>query len=444
MNNVLNLPIVAAGLSLPALLLFAVLLGLDMGLPEATALTLGLFVMTLLLVRWVLLRAERQLAYMGRLHLAELQRAEQMQGGLRRVQSLLDSLPDALLLLDKNQRILQINHAAHRCFGRDVRDQAVSVVLRDPALLQALSTAEQQHHRTGVSLMLPDREVERVFDVQIEPLSGLGDPHATMAVILHDVTALHRTQKMKTDFVANASHELRTPLTALSGFIETLQGPARDDLAAQERFLIIMQEQTKRMITLVNDLLSLSGIESREHTAPDAVLDVVPLMELAVTTAQQIAQKRGVQIVMEMPPSPPLLVGDSGELAQLLQNLLDNAIKYGREGGTVTLSLETADTLPAAARLNPALAAGAVSLSCKDEGAGIASEHLPRLTERFYRINTQASRQMGGTGLGLAIVKHIVNRHRGTLLFDSAPEKGTTVRVYFPRAEQEIILTAAG
>lgn len=444
MNNVLNLPIASAALSLPALLLFAVLLGLNMGLVEAAAVTLGLFAAVLGLVHWIVARAEGQLAYMGRQHLAELQRAEQMQEGLRRVQTLLDSLPDALLILDKNLRIIQINNAAHRRFGRDVTGQAVSVALRDPDLLQALTTAGADHRRATVSLVWPVGEVDQVFHVQIEPLAGLSDPDSTMAVILHDVTALHRSQKMKTDFVANASHELRTPLTALSGFIETLQGPARDDAAAQERFLIIMQEQTRRMITLVNDLLSLSGIESREHTPPDHALDVRPLMDLAVTTAQQLAQRRQIEVKVIASSSSPLLLGEADEMAQLLQNLLDNALKYGRAGGTVTLSLTevAADALPGVAQVNPALADGAVCLTCADEGDGIAPEHLPRLTERFYRVDTKASRQMGGTGLGLAIVKHIINRHRGSLVFESTVGQGTTVRVYLPRAAGAISAAA--
>ncbi len=444
MNNVLNLPIAAAALSLPALLLFAVLLGLDMGLVEAAAVTLGLFAAVLCLVHWIVVRAEGQLAYMGRQHLAELQRAEQMQEGLRRVQTLLDSLPDALLILDKNLRIIQINNAAYRRFGRDVTGQAVSVALRDPDLLQALTTAGADHHRATVSLVWPVGEVDQVFHVQIEPLAGLSDPDSTMAVILHDVTALHRSQKMKTDFVANASHELRTPLTALSGFIETLQGPARDDTAAQERFLVIMQEQTRRMITLVNDLLSLSGIESREHTPPDRALDVRPLMDLAATTAQQLAQKRQMQVKVTAPSPSPLLLGEADEMAQLLQNLLDNALKYGRESGTVTLSLAgvAADALPGVAQANPALVDGAVCLTCADDGDGITPEHLPRLTERFYRVDTKASRQMGGTGLGLAIVKHIINRHRGSLVFESTVGQGTTVRVYLPRAAEPISAVA--
>jgi len=230
-------------------------------------------------------------------------------------------------------------------------------------------------------------------------------------------------ERMRADFVANVSHELRTPLTTLVGFTETLQGSAADDPPAREHFLGIMADQGRRMSRLIDDLLSLSRIELVEHQPP---VDPVDLAELVDRVLSFYAARRD-RIETAIESGLPPVAGDADQLVQVLQNLLENALKYGREDGTVRLSLGH----PAA---DADWAAGGVLMAVADEGAGIPAEHLPRLTERFYRVDRARSRSAGGTGLGLAIVKHIVNRHRGQLRIASIEGVGTTVSVWLPVA----------
>jgi two-component system, OmpR family, phosphate regulon sensor histidine kinase PhoR len=249
---------------------------------------------------------------------------------------------------------------------------------------------------------------------------------AVAVMTLHDVTELKRTEQMRADFIANASHELRTPLATLTGFIETLRGPARDDAEARERFLAIMGGQATRMTRLVEDLLSLSRIELNEHVLPQGRVALAPLLQHLAETLELRAAERDMRIALTLPPDLPDVQGDRDELAQLFQNLLDNAIKYGRAGSEISVGAEAAQPAAVGRERRPP---NVVSIAVRDHGEGIAREHLPRLTERFYRVDTARSREMGGTGLGLAIVKHIVNRHRGFLEIDSIPGEGSVFTV---------------
>ncbi len=238
-------------------------------------------------------------------------------------------------------------------------------------------------------------------------------------LFFRDLTSARRLEAMRVDFVANASHELRTPLASLLGFIETLQGPARNDPPARERFLDIMRGQAQRMTRLIDDLLSLSRIEMRAHLAPEAVVDLRSIVAQMVDTLSALARERGVDIKVELPGEALLVRGDRDELLRVVENLVENAVKYGESGGRVDVALaRTAGNL--------------VEFSVRDYGPGIAAEHLPRLTERFYRVDVAQSREKGGTGLGLAIVKHIVNRHRGHLTIDSKPGEGASFKVMLP------------
>jgi two-component system, OmpR family, phosphate regulon sensor histidine kinase PhoR len=232
---------------------------------------------------------------------------------------------------------------------------------------------------------------------------------------------------MRADFIANASHELRTPLTTLTGFIETLRGPAREDAEARERFLAIMHEQAARMIRLVEDLLSLSRIELNEHVMPQGRVALGPLLHHLADALELRAGERGMCIRLDLPPDLPDVLGDRDELAQVFQNLVDNGIKYGRAASEITVATATG--------VRPLYSGDTggsafVSVAVRDRGEGIAREHLPRLTERFYRVDTARSREMGGTGLGLAIVKHILNRHRGFLEIESTPGMGSVFTVF--------------
>ena len=239
---------------------------------------------------------------------------------------------------------------------------------------------------------------------------------------------------MRADFVANAGHELKTPLSTLLGFIETLRGPARDDAAARERFLGIMHEQAGRMARLVDDLLSLSRIELNEHVAPTARVALGPILDSIAATLELRAAERGMRIELSLPDDLPDVQGERDELAQVFQNLLDNAVKYARRDSTVTVTAGAGD------RALPAM----VWVAVADHGEGIPNEHLPRLTERFYRIDNARSRELGGTGLGLAIVKHVLNRHRGRLEIASTLGQGSTFMIWLRAAPAESPLRPQG
>jgi len=242
-------------------------------------------------------------------------------------------------------------------------------------------------------------------------------------VVLSDRTRERAVERMRADFVANVSHELRTPLASLIGFIETLRGPAADDPPAQQRFLGIMGEQAARMNRLIDDLLSLSRIELIEHQVPSDTVGLHELVTRLVAGFEPRLKEQSVTLDLRLPSDLPTVIGDADQLIQVLQNLLDNAVKYGRKGGTVRLDVAAASS-----------GRPGVVMTVADQGSGIPREHLPRLTERFYRVDTSRSRAAGGTGLGLAIVKHIVNRHRGQLSIESEEGIGTTVSVWLPQA----------
>jgi two-component system phosphate regulon sensor histidine kinase PhoR len=269
--------------------------------------------------------------------------------------------------------------------------------------------------------------------VQMDPPLADG---GQILVVLSDRTRERVVERMRADFVANVSHELRTPLASVIGFIETLQGPARDDPEARLRFLDIMAEQGARMNRLIDDLLSLSRIELTEHQAPSEALDLNELVQRMVAGFEPRLAERKVQLAMRIEAELPAVTGDADQMAQVLQNLLDNGLKYGRDGGVLRVDVALAE----AGKGWPGRRG--VVLAVADQGAGIAKEHLPRLTERFYRVDKGRSRAVGGTGLGLAIVKHIVNRHRGQLLIDSEVGKGTTVSVWLPLAQASRVAEA--
>jgi two-component system phosphate regulon sensor histidine kinase PhoR len=275
------------------------------------------------------------------------------------------------------------------------------------------------------------------------PLDLTHDGQRTLVVVLRDETDARRTERMRADFLANASHELRTPLASLAGFIETLRTHARDDAEARERFLEIMAEQANRMARLVDDLLSLSRIELNEHIPPAGKVDLARTVEDVSDALRPVTAARGVSIVTEVAAGPTSVIGDRDQLVQVIQNLVDNAVKYTGRGGQVRVQLAAAANSEAArapsrsgiglSLLSPdaSEARAYVVLRVTDQGPGIARQHLPRLSERFYRVEGQRT---GGTGLGLAIVKHVVNRHRGGLIVESAEGEGATFSVYLPMA----------
>ncbi len=343
----------------------------------------------------------------------------------------IDSLPDPLFFLDAQRRVVRTNLAGRKLFGRELVGRELASSLRDPGILDATERVLAGRPGEELELVLSGA-MDRVFRATVTPLPIRGVDGSVAVLALHDMTALKRIERMRADFVANASHELRTPLAALLGFIETLRGPARDDAEARERFLAIMQEQAGRMSRLVNDLLSLSRIELNEHSAPQDHVALSGVLRHVVDGLALQAQARDNRLEVDLPDDLPPVVGQPDELTQVFQNLIDNALKYGGEQRPVEISARRVDRVPTAA--GQALPGGAVAVAVRDHGEGIAREHLPRLTERFYRVDTARSRTLGGTGLGLAIVKHIVNRHRGALTIDSTPGEGSIFTVYLPVA----------
>jgi two-component system phosphate regulon sensor histidine kinase PhoR len=345
-------------------------------------------------------------------------------------QTIVDGLPDPLVCLDRQRRIVRTNLAAALLLGSPGgAERDVSTVLRQPQLLAAIDALLE----TGAdgNFARPDQSVvDLVLDgppeldmvAHLRRLPRAAADGSLALIVLHDTTALRRAERMRADFVANASHELKTPIAGLAGFIETLRGPAREDAAARERFLGIMADQADRMRRLVDDLLMLSRIEQHEHARPAAAVDLGRVLRSVLDLLQLKASSRKVGIEIDLAPDLPPAVGDHDELIIVFQNLIDNALKYTRPETRVRIEARRSGT-------------DRVAVAVRDEGDGIPAAHLPRLTERFYRVDTARSRQLGGTGLGLAIVKHVVNRHRGRLDIQSAPGKGSTFTVTLPAAD---------
>lgn len=327
------------------------------------------------------------------------------------------------------RRIARTNEAAEVLLGPNLVDRDLAVALRQPPLLAAADAVLRGEGDRFVEFDLT-HPVERHFSARIVPLTP-ARADGSAVLILHDVTVLKRSERLRADFAANASHELRTPLTSLIGFIETLRGPARDDLGAHDRFLGIMAEQSARMGRLVEDLLSLSKIEMNEHQSPTERVDIADLLSRVTNGLDQRAAGRGMMIRTVIPPELPPALGDPDELAQVFQNLVDNAIKYARAGTNITVEVAPSSKRPAA-----------LAIAIRDHGDGIPREHLARLTERFYRVDTARSRELGGTGLGLAIVKHIVNHHRGLLEIDSELGRGSVFTIHLPTAGAPAAATA--
>ncbi len=341
-------------------------------------------------------------------------------------ESVLSALPEPLMLIDAERRILSANPSALELLGPRLAGRDLGAALRVPAVLEATDAVLAGGEGRTVEIELPG-SVERHLSAQVGPLRPPTSAGAAAVLTLTDITGSKRSERMRQDFVANASHELRTPLATLLGFIETLRGPARDDNAARDRFLSIMAEQASRMSRLVDDLLSLSRIELNEHLAPKERVDLRRVLVAVADSLEQRAAKRQMRIETNLPESLPEVAGDADELAQVFQNLIDNAIKYGRSGTAVEVSAGVS------ARRLAGMPAALVAI--RDHGEGILSEHIPRLTERFYRVDPARSRELGGTGLGLAIVKHIVNHHRGLLEIESELGEGSVFTVHLPVAE---------
>jgi two-component system phosphate regulon sensor histidine kinase PhoR len=337
-----------------------------------------------------------------------------------------EALPDPVILLDRSGQVLSCNAPARGLFASLREGNHISSAIRTPEFLDAVSAAPESGR--AVTVTYAERvPVGRRMAVTVAPLTRGPEREGNILVLLRDLTEVERINQMRADFIANASHELRTPLASLRGFIETLQGTAKEDPGARERFLPIMAEQASRMTRLIDALLSLSRVEMNAHVPPSDLVDLNDVLGHAGDTLEPLAADSGMTLEVERFPKASIVRGDRDELLQVLQNLVQNALKYGTPGGNVRVEARHIPSLGRQTR-------GRYAISVVDDGPGIPAEHLPRLTERFYRVDVDSSREKGGTGLGLAIVKHILNRHRGELAIASKPGKGSTFTVMLNEA----------
>lgn len=344
---------------------------------------------------------------------------EQMLDPLPGISATLSALDIPVLLLNSEAAVLWENKAAEKALGLLPIGSHLSARLRSPGILDMVkeTIATGEPNQIEYSERLPSERVYLLRIAAMEPQNAFG-VEKLFLLSFKDISELRRLDRMRSDFVANASHELRTPLASLRGFIETMQGPARSDDAAKERFLGIMLDQATRMSRLVDDLLSLSRLELKSHIAPDQSVDLRPVIGHVRDALLPLAEELGVEIRLHLPEEKVEVLGDRDELVEVVENLIENACKYGQDGKFVDVFLRNEASQP-------------VEVSVVDRGPGIPAEHVPRLTERFYRVSVADSRSKKGTGLGLAIVKHILTRHRARLIVKSELGKGSEFTVRF-------------
>ena len=342
--------------------------------------------------------------------------AEQIASGI------IEGLPGQAIVLNAQGQVLSFNRLADEFFANIRSGEHISSFIRDPGVLAGVGgvgPASRPSQTVSYEQRVPiERHMEATIS-WIGPASGKTPARGpAILIFLRDLTEQERLDRLRSDFIANASHELRTPLASVLGFIETLQGAARNDASARERFLEIMGRQAQRMARLIDNLLSLNRIEARLHLRPQTLVDMNELAAHVIATLQPVAERSGIACHLTGPDGPSWVQGDRDELVQVITNLVENAIKYGRHGGNIWLAIDR-DPNPLVPK---------IVLTVRDDGEGIEEKHLPRLTERFYRAN-DAGGDKSGTGLGLAIVKHVMTRHRGHLRMASERGKGSTFTI---------------
>ncbi len=338
------------------------------------------------------------------------------------IKDFVEATPFPAIVVAQDEHIEALNEPAKRLLGSASAGRHYIAIIRQPTLLDAIEASLRTGERKSTKYLSTEAQKDMTWTAQVAPIGDTG----SILVTFEDRTAMEEASEMRRDFVANVSHELRTPLTALLGFIETLRGAARDDPNARDRFLGIMEREASRMNRLVRDLLSLNRVESEERLRPTEKVDLAAQTRSILQSLEPLAEDCNVGISAHGLDVPAIVVGDADQLAQVATNLVENAIKYSGSGRKVKLSIEQTHH-------HPMIRGPAIILSVSDTGDGIDPIHIPRLTERFYRIDNHRSRELGGTGLGLAIVKHIVNRHRGRLRIESEPGAGTKFHVILPQ-----------
>ena len=340
------------------------------------------------------------------------------------VKTILNGLSVAVFVIDAAQIIRFGNNAARKRFGLSKKDiDLFGVIPSKDCTKAAISVLTGETTTVSLELTLQD-VVPTTFRLIITRLDAeRTGPDARAIVSLEDISHIREAEQMRIDFVANVSHELRSPLTSLSGFIETLQGPAKNDPAAQERFLALMAGDAQRMSRLIGDLLSLSKLQASERIAPSEAVNISSILRNVTASLEPLSKRENTGISLSISPDLPQVIGNTDELTQVFQNLIENGIKYSQQDTKVEVI----------AQRDPSHE-NQLRISVRDHGEGLDPKHIPRLTERFYRVDQGRSRTMGGTGLGLAIVKHILIHHRAYLHIDSKVGLGSTFSVFLPIA----------
>lgn len=331
------------------------------------------------------------------------------------------AVADPLFVFDRQGAVLFANQPAIDAFGKTPPFSSIEMKFRAPEMQDLL--------RRALAGEAPLRAIDYAERVPLErwyrvTVTRIDRGNGSFALFFRDQSELRRIDRMRADFIANASHELRTPLASVAGFIETLRGPARSDEKARDHFLQIMQAQTSRMARLIDDLLSLSRLETRAYLRPGETVDLVDVVRSVIDALAHLARDSGVTVETALLPAPVEVAGNRDELIQVFENLLENACKYGQSGGRVVVEMQRGG----------ASGSDEIAVTVRDFGPGIPEEHIPRVTERFYRVDVENSRAQKGTGLGLAIVKHILTRHNARLTIRSGEGKGAAFTVHLPVA----------
>ena len=335
---------------------------------------------------------------------------------------IIEELEDQFFALDKYNSIKYLNKSAKQRFGENLIDKNISSVVRDTKLLEQIEEAikDQTTKNVNVEINLPSYQLYKIYIIP-------GPTHLfpeidSVVLFLKDFTEITKAQKLKTDFVANVSHELRTPLVSIKGSLETILGPASDDKVAQKKFMSIMSDQVLRMENLINDLLILSRIELEEHIKPNKIVNLNDIFTNIKSNFELILKKKKINLQIEL-MEPTLVFGDNDKLLTVFSNLIDNAIKYSQDGKNIYIKSQNSEGK---------LIGKNMLINIKDEGIGIPQDLIPRITERFFRVDTEKSKKVGGTGLGLAIMKHIISQHRGDYEILSKVNEGTEIKIYLP------------
>ncbi len=370
------------------------------------------------------------------LHKSWENRRNQLEAAVAENKIVIEVLPDALFILDKDQRIVRTNGMARHTFGHRILHRKLEEILPVTDLINAVENVRQVR---DIEFHLNEGNIKREYVAKVTKFPANSPSYTDTIVTLHDLTEVKQIRRMRADFVANASHEMKTPLASIIGLIETLQTSAKDDLEARAEFLKIMGEQAYRMKTLIEDLLSLSKIEADTST-PETKVDIVKILDDAKMHCEWAAKQKNVNIVIDVKSEIPKLMGDQNQLSQVFINLIQNAIKYGYADSDVRVEAKISRKLPL--ELSEKYDK-AIEVSVIDSSEGIASEHIPRLTERFYRVDAGRTKKLGGTGLGLAIVKHTLNRHNGHLQVQSTIGKGSAFNVFLPIKDEFVVESLA-